>query len=351
MLLPNDLKGNYMAILKINDLESHLQDMVLFPTFNLEIPAAHITAIYSSLNVRHVLLNMLIGKMATGNGTIHVKGYNPVDRSAYFSEMGVSFFDDGLYDRLTVMDHLKYYKKLYTSHLTCEEALSLTQLKPIKQAKVRRLTFSEQKRLHYARLLFQDPALFVFEEPDLNVDLETKRVFFNVTRMLQEKGRSILVLTGNMESAITVADQVYRLDENGLSKIDVETETEKEEEIMGVDEQSIHFDKIPTKVNEKIILFDPPEIDYIESNEGQSHLHIKGEAFPCVFTLSELEERLKPFGFFRCHRSYIVNLQKVREVITWTRNSYNLILEDEDKSSIPLSKAKMAQLKDMLGLK
>ena len=49
-----------------------------------------------------------------------------------------------------------------------------------------------------------------------------------------------------------------------------------------------------------------------------------------------------PFGFFRCHRSYIVNLQKVREVITWTRNSYSLILENKEKTSIPLSKAKMA---------
>lgn len=77
----------------------------------------------------------------------------------------------------------------------------------------------------------------------------------------------------------------------------------------------------------------------------------KGEAFPTTFTLQELEERLIYYGFFRCHRSYIVNLQKVREVITWTRNSFNLILDDDPKSSIPLSKAKMSQLKEMLGLK
>ncbi|MDR0435024.1 MAG: LytTR family transcriptional regulator DNA-binding domain-containing protein [Gracilibacteraceae bacterium] len=38
---------------------------------------------------------------------------------------------------------------------------------------------------------------------------------------------------------------------------------------------------------------------------------------------------MKPYGFFRCHRSYIVNLQKVREIITWTRNSYGLILDDD----------------------
>ncbi|HLQ41008.1 MAG TPA: LytTR family DNA-binding domain-containing protein, partial [Tetragenococcus sp.] len=105
------------------------------------------------------------------------------------------------------------------------------------------------------------------------------------------------------------------------------------------------------KVNEKIILFDPPEIDYIESHAGQSNVCLNGEFFPTTFTLTELEEKLKPEGFFRCHRSYIVNLQKVKEVITWTRNSFSFILNDQSKSSIPLSKTKMTELKEMLDLK
>lgn len=158
-----------------------------------------------------------------------------------------------------------------------------------------------------------------------------------------------------MESAITAADEIYRLDEKGLHPIQLENESAKD----GADEkpksinlvQPVRFEKIPTKVNEKIVLFNPPEIDYIESNDGQTLLHIKGESFPTVFTLNELEERLLPFGFFRCHRSYIVNLQKVREVITWTRNSFSLILDDREKSAVPLSKSRMTDLKEMLGLK
>nr|WP_255437521.1 LytTR family DNA-binding domain-containing protein [Thalassobacillus sp. CUG 92003] len=159
-----------------------------------------------------------------------------------------------------------------------------------------------------------------------------------------------------MESAITLTDQVYRLDEKGLEAFEVEEPAQSsEEETQGSDRefdqsQPIQFNKIPTKVNEKIILFDPPEIDYIESHSGQSHLYIMSESFSCVFTLAELEQRLQPYGFFRCHRSYIVNLQKVREVVTWTRNSYSLILDDQKKSEIPLSKSKMAELKGMLGL-
>ena len=158
-----------------------------------------------------------------------------------------------------------------------------------------------------------------------------------------------------MESAVTAADEIFRLDENGLHAVHTEADEDPDGDIenSSISTESIlpvRFEKIPTKVNEKIVLFDPPEIDYIESNEGQSFLHIKGESFPSVSTLNELEARLLPFGFFRCHRSYIVNLQKVREVITWTRNSYSLVLDDAEKSTIPLSKTKMVELKELLGL-
>ena len=210
-----------------------------------------------------------------------------------------------------------------------------------------------------ARLIFQNPLVFVFEEPDQNVDIETKRIFLKLVRDLQKGSKGVLILTGNMESAITLADQVYRLDENGLHAIEVkaeeigqEAESFYEKQLPDQEQiQPIKFGKIPTKVNEKMVLFDPLEIDYIESLAGQSNIHIGGEPFQGLFTLTELEARLQPYGFFRCHRSYIVNLQKVREVITWTRNSYSLVLEDKAKSEIPLSKTKMAELKDMLGLK
>lgn len=110
------------------------------------------------------------------------------------------------------------------------------------------------------------------------------------------------------------------------------------------------LERIPAKVNDKIILLDPMEIHFIETQNGVTHIHVREGDFVCALTLSELEMRLAGFGFFRCHRSYLVNLQRVREVITWTRNSFSLILDDERKSSIPLSKGRMDELKGVIGL-
>ena len=64
--------------------------------------------------------------------------------------------------------------------------------------------------------------------------------------------------------------------------------------------------------------------------------------------LAELEARLCRGGFFRAHRAYLVNLQHVREVIPFTRNSFSLRLDDAAGTQIPLSKSAAAELRGLL---
>ncbi|WP_284141434.1 LytTR family transcriptional regulator DNA-binding domain-containing protein [Virgibacillus sp. LDC-1] len=342
-----------MALLHIRNLEKHHGDVLLFPAFDFTIEQGEVKAIFSSLNVRTVLLDVLMGTESSPNGKITINDKAYVDgKAAYLSQVGFLQLNAGIYTRLKVDDQLKFIHRLYGKDRQLQEVLQDVQLAEKRHQVIGKLSESEQRRVHYGSILLQNPALYVFEEPDLNVDVETKRVFIHLIEKLKKEGKGVLILTSNMESAITVTDHVYRLDEKGLHMVKTESSNAKSlEEEVASEEKTFQFHKIPTKINDKMVLFDPPEIDYIESVEGQVNLYINGDAFPTSFTLTELEERLMYFGFYRCHRSYIVNLQKVREVITWTRNSYSLILDDKPKSSIPLSKTKMTHLKDMLGVK
>ncbi|QUG41161.1 LytTR family transcriptional regulator DNA-binding domain-containing protein [Psychrobacillus sp. INOP01] len=334
--------------LKFIQAEKQMNDAILFPEFNLTINESEIVALCTNVNVREQLLFTLLGKIKLSKGNIE---YNPKQK------LGFYFLREGEYERLTVKESLQFFHRIHQSDQSIEEVLQIVQLDALKNKKIKELTYSEKKRVQLAHLLIQNPAIYIMEEPDQNLDMESKKVLINALRHLSLSHKTILILTNQIESALAYSDKIYRLDEKGLHPIQMEVDTQEdsnmklendyEEKIV----QPIRFEKIPTKVNEKIVLFDPPEIDYIESMEGQTFLHIKGESFQCTFTLNDLEERLLHFGFFRCHRSYIVNLQKVREVITWTRNSYSLVLDDSEKSSVPLSKTKMADLKGMLGLK
>lgn len=105
--------------------------------------------------------------------------------------------------------------------------------------------------------------------------------------------------------------------------------------------QGTAVEKIPAKAGETLLLFNPSDIDFAESASGRTALSVRGEEYACALTLEELSVRLERYGFFRCHRSYLVNMQKVQEVVRWTRNSYALRLENGPESGVPLSKGRI----------
>lgn len=68
--------------------------------------------------------------------------------------------------------------------------------------------------------------------------------------------------------------------------------------------------------------------------------------FKVTKTLDALDVRLAPHGFFRAHRSYVVNLEQIRNIITWSRNAYTLMLHCNRE--VPLSKHRIGALRRML---
>ena len=98
-----------------------------------------------------------------------------------------------------------------------------------------------------------------------------------------------------------------------------------------------------------ISVYDPGEILYAASRESKTYLRTANEEAVTNFTLQELEARLNGRGFFKAHRAYLVNLQHIKAVIQYTRNSYMLQLDDKQESMIPLSKQSEKELQDLLG--
>ena len=264
-------------------------------------------------------------------------------------DMYLSLAEQGEYTRLTVEELLRFMKSLSGHGQPVRSMLQLFQLGEYRKVKIADLPASKKiylslLRVHYA----QQPAI-ILEEPYFQLEEPDQLAFKRLLEELVEE-KQILILTANLEDALISCDTVYRLDEAGLHLLDI---TDAEDEMEALDEPGeaeFKIQKIPTKKNDKTILFNPPEIDYIESINSSAVVHVAGETYVCALTLAELEERLQHYGFFRCHRSYIVNLQKVRELITWTKNSYSLRLTTGKDSVVPLSRTKLAELKSLLNI-
>lgn len=298
---------------------------------------------------QNLLFDLILGREIPAKGELLIEGI-PVKEyyMKYPGTVGIITKDDTLYEKMTVDGYLKFFSELLSSSLDYKAVMLALALLDIGSAKIKNLSYAQKRRVSLAREMLKNPSLLLFQEPILNLDKDGIEIIVENIQRLCENGTAVLLTSVYLKDTLLVGNTSYRLNEQGCIEINNKEETLDNKSETTEYRKTYTIEKIPAKTEDKVLLFDPMEIDYIESGDGISYLLIRGEKFPCSLSLTELEERLKYFGFFRSHRSYLVNLQRVREVVTWTRNSYSLNLDDKIKSSIPLSKGRLEELKNIL---
>ena len=65
-------------------------------------------------------------------------------------------------------------------------------------------------------------------------------------------------------------------------------------------------------------------------------------------TIEELQSNLDPNLFWRVHRSFLVNINKIREVIPWFKSSFQLKMDDKKQTEIPVSRIQTRRLRTLL---
>ena len=112
--------------------------------------------------------------------------------------------------------------------------------------------------------------------------------------------------------------------------------------------------RIPIKTGPgRIILLDAAEIYYIEGERGDTLVRTHRRArYRSTDRLSSWERRLGGTGFMRVHRSYVVNLDRVRElrVRRGDTNDWEMKLDPPVNRVLPIGRAYLTKVKKALGL-
>ena len=114
-------------------------------------------------------------------------------------------------------------------------------------------------------------------------------------------------------------------------------------------QSQIKIDRIPAEKQGKTILVTESDIFYAFTEQDYVYIKTSTDKLFTRFTLKELEARLNPQVFFRTHRCYLVNLHKVKEIVPFFNGTYNLIVEDKERSEVPVSRAQAKKLRKILG--
>lgn len=109
--------------------------------------------------------------------------------------------------------------------------------------------------------------------------------------------------------------------------------------------------RIVLRVGGRLLPVEQRDICYAAIGEGTISVVTPAiEGHSNCRTLEELLDLLNPDLFWRAHRSYVVNIHHIQEVMPWFKSSYRLRMDDRRHTEIPVSRAQTRQLRELFNL-
>jgi len=145
--------------------------------------------------------------------------------------------------------------------------------------------------------------------------------------------------------------------ENAPSGLDTAAEAKLDALLKMVEERSVapaatpRSGKVVVRAQNRLLLVDQKDVCFASIEGGTISVVTKTvEGDSNCRTLEELMEQLNPEAFWRAHRSFVVNIQHIREVVPWFKSSYQLRMDDRKNTEIPVSRSQTKRLRELFNL-
>jgi two-component system response regulator LytT len=107
--------------------------------------------------------------------------------------------------------------------------------------------------------------------------------------------------------------------------------------------------KLLVRANNRNLIVDAQDLIYATIDDGMITVVTSNfEGQSNYRTIEELQSNLDPNLFWRVHRSFLVNINKIREVIPWFKSSFQLRMDDKKQTEIPVSRIQTRRLRTLL---
>jgi two-component system, LytTR family, response regulator LytT len=109
--------------------------------------------------------------------------------------------------------------------------------------------------------------------------------------------------------------------------------------------------KLLVKSQQRLLLVDGEDLIFASIEDGLISVSAReAEGTSNYRTLEELNATLDSESFWRPHRSYLVNIHHIKEVVPWFKSSYMLKMNDKKSTEIPVSRAQTKRLRELFKL-
>ncbi|MCR8844648.1 ATP-binding cassette domain-containing protein [Paenibacillus sp. SC116] len=311
----------------VRDLHVTRGNSTLLGKLSFELLPGQCLAIQSNHITGQLLIDVMLGLQEPSGGQALLHGQPLRNNGELMPSVSCIRQQSAVYDRLHAREALTFFMQLYgkKDKARVQSLLQIVGLKEKQHTALGRLTPSEQRRFHLARAAAQRPDLILIEDPEFQLDMEGSYLLRQWIQAMTEEGTAVLLTVPALEDALTLTSNVIRWTRTGFKSVIIEDEDKRNvidnkpaiyaeddstdtmivedtevADAASILENIVHpedaatndsepetaaatiftpfkLDKIPARIQDKIILIDPVDINYVESQDGMSHLHVQSE--------------------------------------------------------------------------
>lgn len=166
--------------------------------------------------------NILVGLLQLQQGEVEVAGYDVKHiKNKMFNKIGMSFEQSNVYSKMTGIENLEFYRKLFdVKTREPEELIKLVGLEGKEHIKAGKYSKGMKHRLTFARSMINNPELWFLDEPTTGLDPAIAARIKDIIKEENDKGTTIFLTTHNMFIADELCDRVAFIVDGKIRLID-----------------------------------------------------------------------------------------------------------------------------------
>ena len=205
-------------MLAASDITVRFGERTVLDRVSLEVASGDVVALLGPSGVgKSTLLRVIAGLLTPDGGTVSLDGRDVTMLPSHRRNIGLVFQDEQLFPQLTVAQNIGFGLRMQRvgrveTAARVQELLQLVGLQASANLHVTKLSGGEAKRVALARSLAPRPAVLLLDEPLTGLDRELHdRLATELGVLLRATGTTALLVTHDIDEAITIADRIERL--------------------------------------------------------------------------------------------------------------------------------------------
>lgn len=229
--------------------------------------------------------NILTGLLQLQEGDAEVAGYDVKQiKNEMFNSIGMSFEQSNVYSKLTALENLKFYAKLFdVPTVDPQDLLDMVGLGDKGKIKTGEFSKGMKHRLTFARSMINNPTLWFLDEPTTGLDPSIAADIKDIIRKKNEEGVTVFLTTHNMYIADELCDRVAFIVDGEIKLIDSPHNLKLQYGDKLVEVEYIVEGQEKTKTLSLIEEQDKKELNQIISNYEITTMHTKEATLEEIF--------------------------------------------------------------------